>query len=304
MHWQDHESHESWLSSASCIFVPRVSITKKCYVFITLSLLPTLVGHDLTVITISFGNKKFQHCETKSHTWSLLVWQTLLSARKCSNLSLQLCFNTSSANKIRCARHAARRSGKLSDVCWFTNSPPCPPPLCESGGSFTTRSKYSLLVDFCLSWWLHQSECFFAKKDIYWRLMKILYSLIVCCLSFSMMQNIFRDLEGGHMGTGQGQILEATVKIAHTLLARKTCSRFSLHVGSLDHSGSLISNDSNALRHQSQGCSDIAKKTWCPDIQKVIKIKTKQKLFSNKRLEVPKLHPHLLKLLHSAAGQI
>ena len=36
-----------------------------------------------------------------------------------------------------------------------------------------------------------------------------------------MMQNIFRDLESGHMETGQGQILEATVKIAHTLLARK-----------------------------------------------------------------------------------
>jgi len=97
-----------------------------------------------------------------------------------------------------------------------------------------------------------------------------------------MMQNISRDLEGGHMGTGQGQILEATVKIAHTLLARKTCSRFSLHVGSLDHSGSLISNDSNALWHQSQGCSDIAKKTWCPDIQKVIKIKTKRNFFPTK----------------------
>ena len=80
----------------------------------------------------------------------------------------------------------------------------------------------------------------------------------------------------------------------HTLcLQEKTCSRFSLHVGSLDHSGSLISNDSNALWHQSQGCSDIAKKTWCPDIQKVsnIYIKTKQ-VFSDKRLEVPKLHPH------------
>ena len=51
--------------------------------------------------------------------------------------------------------------------------------------------------------------------------MKILYSLIVCWLSFPMMQNIFRDLESGHMETGQGQILEATVKIAHTLLARK-----------------------------------------------------------------------------------
>lgn len=37
MHWQDHESHESWLRSASCIFVPGVSITKKCYVLITLS---------------------------------------------------------------------------------------------------------------------------------------------------------------------------------------------------------------------------------------------------------------------------
>ena len=131
--------------------MPGVSITKKCYVLITLSLLPTLVGHDLTVISISFGNKKLQHFETKSHTWSLLVWQTLLSARKCSNLSLQLCFNTSSANKIRCARHAARRSGKLLDVCWFTNSPPCLPPLYESGGSFTTRRKYSWLVDFCLS---------------------------------------------------------------------------------------------------------------------------------------------------------
>ena len=127
---------------------------------------------------------------------------------------------------------------------------------------------------------------------------------IICCLSFPMMQNIFRDLEGGHMGTGQGQILEATVKIAHTLLARKTCSRFSLHVGSLDHSGSLISNDSNALWHQSQGCSDIAKKTWCPDIQKVIKIKTKQMFFSIKRLEVPKLHPHLAKLLHSVAWHL
>ena len=61
---------------------------------------------------------------------------------------------------------------------------------------------------------------------------------------------------------------------------------FSLHVGSLDHSGSLISNDSNALWHQSQGCSDIAKKTWCPDIQKVsnIYIKTKQKLFFQQKI--------------------
>ena len=45
MHWQDHKSHESWRSSASCIFVPVVSITKKRYVLITLSLLPTLVGN-------------------------------------------------------------------------------------------------------------------------------------------------------------------------------------------------------------------------------------------------------------------
>ena len=51
-----------------------------------------------------------------------------------------------------------------------------------------------------------------------------------------MMQCIFRDLESGHMETGQGQILEATVKIAHTLLARKNMQPvFRCFPSMLDH---------------------------------------------------------------------
>ena len=68
-----------------------------------------------------------------------------------------------------------------------------------------------------------------------------------------------RSAKGPHgdwTGSYFGSHCTGSAKIAHTLL-EKNFSRFSLHVGSLDHSGSLISN---ALWHQSQGCSDIAKR--------------------------------------------
>ena len=147
-------------SAASCIFVPcrrvfnhqemlsfdhqkpfknTVKQRHQHFRFIPLSSVPTLVGHDLTAISASFGNKKLHHFETKSHTWSLLVWQTLLSAQgnvqisRSNSGTKQSTFASTlfSANKIRCARHAAGRSRKLLDVCWLTNSPPS---LCESRG--------------------------------------------------------------------------------------------------------------------------------------------------------------------------
>ena len=215
--------------------------------FIPLSSVPTLVGHDLTAISTSFGNKKLHHFETKSHTWSLLVWQTLLSAQgnvqisRSNSGTKQSTFASTlfSANKIRCAG----RSRKLLDVCWLTNSPP---PLCESRGlSQLDANIVGSEISACLDDFINQNASLQRRNkfndistDSFLKYAIYIYckscpkkNLIVNCLSFPMMQNIFRDLQKGCMGTGQGQILEATAKIAHTLLEKKSAGFRSI----LDH---------------------------------------------------------------------